>query len=274
MNFKEIDIETLNTNQQIDLICERLEAYHSANPTGKLSYSGGRDSNLLFHIIRNVLGLNNTDFEAVYIDTKNEFYNIKNHLQEQNAKYGFTTRTTKYNCLSLFEKYGMPLFSKQMSKNIYLYLRNNESITKNETLKKDIIKKAEFVSNNNLRCNDKCCYYLKEKHLKDVHIVGLRKEEGGRRALYKEYDFCVTNGKLFKPIFDLKNESLQKIEKTLNIKVPEIYCYLDRTGCVLCGYGTKQQFKDKLNYLQIFENKRFQFYRTYFYEYLKYRNII
>jgi len=115
---------------------------------------------------------------------------------------------------------------------------------------------------------------LKEKHLKGVSIVGLRIEEKGRRALNKDYDFCVTNGKLFKPIFDLSNESLTKIEKALKIKTPEVYCYLQRTGCVFCGYGTKIQIKQKINYLQIFEPNRFKFYIKYFDKYLKFRNII
>lgn len=272
MNFK-IDIESLSTFQQIDLICERLEAYHIANPKGKLSYSGGRDSNLLFHLIRNVMRKDNNQFEAVYINTKNEFFDIKNHLFEQ-QKYGFTQREIKENCLLLFDKYGMPLFSKQMSKNIHLYLRDNNSITKNETLKKDIINKSNWAYNNNIKCSDRCCYHLKEKHLKDADVVGLRIAEKGRRALSKDYDFCVTNGTLFKPIFDLSDESLKNIEKALAIKTPEIYCYLQRTGCVFCGYGTKQQLKYKLNYLQIFENNRYKFYVSYFKDYLKFRKLL
>ncbi len=273
MNFKTTNIEDLSTHQQIDLICERLEAYKSANPDGKLSYSGGRDSHLLFIVIRQVLGMGNDDFEAVYINTKNEFKDIRNYLQESKSKYGFTERETNTNCLKLFSEYGLPLFGKQMSKNIYLYLRNNNSITKNETLKKDIINKSIWANDSNIRCSDKCCYHLKEKHLKDAKITGLRVAEKGRRALWSDYDFCVKSKNLFKPIFDLSDKSLRNIEKVLKITPPNIYCFLQRTGCVFCGYGTKKQLEHKILYLQMYEPNRYKFYVDYFNKYLRYRKI-
>ena len=112
-----------------------------------------------------------------------------------------------------------------------------------------------------------------------ANIVGLRQEEKGRRSIVKnkEYDFCVKNSKiLFKPIFDITNSELSEIEKALGIYKdnPNIYNYLDRTGCVMCGFGTKKQIKEKINYLRWYEPNRAKFYVKYFKEYLKYRRIV
>jgi hypothetical protein len=100
--------------------------------------------------------------------------------------------------------------------------------------------------------------------------------EGGRRSIgrNKEYDFCVKNSKiLFKPIFDLTNEELTQIERALGIVNPDIYNYLSRTGCVMCGFGGKRQIAEKINYLRWFEPSRARFYVKYFEEYLRFRNI-
>lgn len=127
--------------------------------------------------------------------------------------------------------------------------------------------------------SDKCCKVLKEDILKKhkANIVGLRFEEKGRRSdgNNAKYDFCVRNSKtLFKPIFDVSNSELAEMEKVLGIENPNIYNYLSRTGCVMCGFGTKKQIKEKINYLRWYEPKRAEFYVKFFYEYLKYRGII
>jgi predicted nucleic acid-binding Zn-ribbon protein len=43
----------------------------------------------------------------------------------------------------------------------------------------------------------------------------------------------------FTPIFDLTDDLLKLIELKYNINVPEIYKFLDRTGCMGCPYGRK-----------------------------------
>lgn len=110
-----------------------------------------------------------------------------------------------------------------------------------------------------------------------ANIVGLRMEEKGRRSngRSREYDFCVKNSKvLFKPIFDVSDSELREMEKALGIKNPSIYSYLDRTGCVMCGFGTKKQIAEKINYLRWYEPGMAKFYVNFFREYLKYRKIV
>jgi 3'-phosphoadenosine 5'-phosphosulfate sulfotransferase (PAPS reductase)/FAD synthetase len=266
----------MNIYQKIDLICERLEGFKHYNPKfAKLSYSGGRDSHLLLHIIRNLLNFNNDQFPAIYAKTRNEYSEIWNRVKSQDI----TIIESGNNIFEIFKKYGIPLYGKEFSK--YWndkHVKGWNPNIKNDTVLKEFSKRCEFVNKCGLILSDACCKYMKEDILNknDAKIVGLRYDEKGRRAIGgNNYDFCVKNSKsLFKPIFDVSNSELFEIEKTLNVKVPKIYNYLSRTGCVMCGFGTKKQIRDKIDYLFWEEPARAKFYVEFFKPYLKYRKII
>jgi 3'-phosphoadenosine 5'-phosphosulfate sulfotransferase (PAPS reductase)/FAD synthetase len=265
--------------QKIDIIIERLEAFRLHNPKhAKLSYSGGRDSHLLLHIIRNVLKYNNEQYPAIYAKTGNEYAEIQHRIDEQDI----TVIDNGRRIFEVFKKEGLPLWGKQFSKYWNdLYVKKWDVKISNETILIDYKKRCDWINASGLCVSEKCCKYLKEDVLNKnkARIVGLRMEEKGRRSIgkNKEYDFCVRNSKvLFKPIFDVSNSELLEIEKCLGINKnnPNIYNYLDRTGCVMCGFGTKKQIAEKINYLRWYEPKRAEFYVKFFNEYLKYRKII
>ena len=269
----------MNIYQKIDLIAERLEGYKLHNPkSAKLSYSGGRDSHLLLYIIRNILKQDNTQFPAIYANTHNEFHEIRHRILEQDI----TIVDSGHKIFKIFETVGLPLWGKEFSKywnDLYLKLYNVH-IT-NEKILEDYTIRCKWINENKLCVSDECCKLLKEDILKKnkANIVGLRLDEKGRRSTgkNKEYDFCVKNSKiLFKPIFDVTTSELYEIEKVLGLTKtnPNIYNYLDRTGCVMCGFGTKKNIKEKINYLRWYEPARAKFYIKYFKDYLKYRKII
>jgi len=269
----------MNVYQKIDIIAERLEGYKLHNPgSAKLSYSGGRDSHLLLHIIRNVLNRNNEQYPAVYAVTHNEFSDIRHRIEEQDI----TVVDNGAKIFKIFQKEGLPLWGKEFSKYWNdLYVKKWNVKISNETILKDYTERCEWINARGLCLSEKCCKLLKEDILKKnkVNIVGLRFDEKGRRSTgkNKEYDFCVRNSKvLFKPIFDVNNSELKEIERALGISKnnPNIYNCLDRTGCVMCGFGTKKQIKEKINYLRWYEPNRAKFYMIYFKDYLKYRKIL
>ncbi len=267
----------MNIYQRIDQIVGRLEGYRLYNPeSAKLSYSGGRDSHLLLHIIRNILRYNNDEFPAIYAKTYNEFAEIRHRIEQQDI----TVIDNGIKIFKIFKTEGLPLWGKQFSKYYNdLHIKKWNVTILNETILKDYTERCKWVNSCNLCLSEKCCKFLKEDilHKNKVNIVGLRKSEGGRRSIgkNKEYDFCVKNSKtLFKPIFDVTNSELVEIEKVLGIINPNIYNYLDRTGCVMCGFGTKKQIAERINYLRWYEPSRAKFYVEYFRPYLIYRKIV
>ena len=265
--------------QKIDQICERLEGYKLHNPaTAKLSYSGGRDSHLLLHIIRNVMKYDNTVYPAIYANTHNEHNEIRHRILEQDITIVDSGRKV----FEIFKTEGLPLWGKQFSKAWNdIHVRGWNIKFTNEKIDEDYRKRIEWVNANRLLLSDGCCKLLKENILKKsgVNIVGIRKSEGGRRSRgrSKNYDFCVRNSKvLFKPIFDVTDCEFCEIEKVLGLHKTQldIYNFTTRTGCVMCGFGTKRGIQEKLTYMRLYEPAKAKFYIKYFNDYLKYRKII
>jgi 3'-phosphoadenosine 5'-phosphosulfate sulfotransferase (PAPS reductase)/FAD synthetase len=268
-------MDKTETYRKIDIIAERLEGYKLHNPkTAIISYSGGRDSHLILHIVRNILNLDNSRYPALFANTRNEFADIRKRIEEQDI----ATVGSGRNLLNVFQEEGVPLYGKMFSKYWWdIHVNQWDVKIKNDTMLKDYAKRCDWVNANGLVISDRCCKFLKTDLLKNAKVVGLRKAEKGRRSIgnSKDYDFCVRQSKtLFKPIFDVSDEDLTEIEAVLGITNPPIYNYLERTGCVMCGFGTKKQLIDKVRYLSKFEPKRAEFFIKYFSVYLKHRGVI
>ena len=189
--------------QKIDIIVERLEAYKLHNPQSAiLSYSGGRDSHLLLHILRNVLRYNNSQFPAVYAKTYNEYHDIRRRIEQQDITIVDNGRRV----FEVFEKEGLPLWGKKFSKywNDIHIKKWNIRFT-NETILKDYTERCEWVNVCGFRLSEKCCKLLKEDVLQEnkSNIVGLRMEEKGRRAEGKTRNmiFVCEIQKLFSSLF-------------------------------------------------------------------------
>lgn len=56
---------------------------------------------------------------------------------------------------------------------------------------------------------------------------------------------CFTKDKKFTPLHDLSDELLENIYKKYRIEIPEIYNYIDRTGCMGCPYGSYKGYTKK-----------------------------
>lgn len=155
------------------------------------------------------------------------------------------------------EKYGIPCFSKEQDYYIYYYqnsLRKGKKPAKTIQQKIDgtydkgfsgISKKArEYVKSGNAHnITHLCCYYLKKKPFHDYEketgkkpILGVRGSESLLRKT--QYQSCFTSTGKFTPLYDLTQELEDKIIEQYNIEVPEIYNYVDRTGCFGCPYGS------------------------------------
>lgn len=116
----------------------------------------------------------------------------------------------------------------------------------------------------------KCCQKAKKEPAAkfekeqnaDLVCLGLRKAEGGNRAL--KFKSCMTfsdNGTAdaYRPIFWLKNEDKEAYESFYGVTHSDCYVIwgMDRTGCPGCPYG--KNFEQELELMQKYEPK---FYRA------------
>lgn len=234
-----------------------------------LSYSGGKDSHLLFWFIKEYLKDN--DISIIGVNTLLEHNEILERINK-NCDEVLYPELKPY---EIKEKYGIPCFSKWQDEMIYRYQRGSRRpylIERVTGIHKDTREKiiGRFKLNNTAKelllskklhkVSPKCCEYLKKKPLREYEkrtnrkaILGVRQEESVLRK--QKYNSCFSKQGKFTPIFDLSEELLNEIYKKYNIELPKIYKYLKRTGCMGCPYGSyKGDTKKELELVE--ENQR------------------
>lgn len=245
-----------------------------------LSYSGGKDSHFLYWFIKEYL--KRDDIKIVGINTYMEHHEILQRI----IKNSDVVLLPKLKPFEIKEKYGSPCFSKIQDDFIDRYQRGSrtkslmERIGSRKFLGKDGKIHSSSLSLNKLarntllsgelhRVSPKCCYYLKKKTAHDFEketglkpILGIRGAEGALRK--SQYKSCFSKDGKFTPIHDLSNELLDSIIKKYNIEVPDVYKYIQRTGCMGCPYGRYKG--DTIKELALLNDRQRKFVIEYFKE--------
>ena len=222
-----------------------------------LSYSGGKDSHFLYWFIKEYL--KREDIKVVGINTYMEHEEIRNRIIENSDIVLYP----KIKPNEIKEKYGIPCFSKEQDFYIYYY---QNAIRKGKKPSKTIEEKIEGTYRTGFCVSKKardyvksgeahkithlCCYYLKkepahrfEKESGLKPILGVRSGESVMRK--QQYKSCFSKSGKFTPIHDLSDELLDKIYEYYNIEIPEVYKYVERTGCMGCPYGSYKHDTEK-----------------------------
>lgn len=228
--------------EYLDLLTERFKLI---NPNEYyLSYSGGKDSHLLYWFIKEYAKIDG--IEIVGVDTFMEHDEILNRIKK-NSDVVLKPDLTPF---EIKERYGIPCFTKWQDNIIYQYQKGSRApsimraITGKGTTKFRLNKQAKKLTLQNKlhKISAKCDLYNKKKPIAKYEkqtgrkaIIGIRGDESiSRKNLYKD---CITKQGRFVPIYDLTNDMQQAIYDKYNIEIPNIYNYLDRTGCMGCPYG-------------------------------------
>lgn len=130
-----------------------------------VSFSGGKDSTVLLHIVRQIY----PDVPAVFCDTGLEFPEVKEHVKKfENV----VILRPKMSFREVLEKYGWCYPSKDTARKIY-YARRGSWWAKNRLSGKNMdgsyskfcerYKKWEWLVDSPFRISDKCCDVMKKK---------------------------------------------------------------------------------------------------------------
>jgi 3'-phosphoadenosine 5'-phosphosulfate sulfotransferase (PAPS reductase)/FAD synthetase len=216
-----------------------------------ISFSGGKDSTVLLHLVRSVC----PDVPAVFADTGLEFPEIRefvktfDNVEWVKPKMPFT---------QVIEKYGYPIVSKEQSYFIEQY-RN----TKSEKLRDvrwngkpeyrvksvgKISEKWKYLVSAPFKISNRCCHIMKKAPLKGYEkrtgrkpITGTMAAESAIRSIRYRMNGC-NAFKLKSPVsnplgFWLDSDIKAYIDlHNLEIAAPYAMGY-ERTGCVFCAYG-------------------------------------
>lgn len=244
-----------------------------------LSYSGGKDSHLLFWFIKEYAPEFN-NIKVVGLNTYMEHPQIRERIYKNSDKVLLPTMKP----FEIKEKYGIPCFSKWQDDMIARYQKGSRRpylIERITGINKDTGEKVQgrfklsnkaknLLLNNQLhKVSPKCCTKLKKEPFRKFEketglkpILGVRANESGLRKT--QYRSCFTKDNKFTPLWDLTDEMEEKIYKKHNIEIPPIYNHIQRTGCMGCPYGSYKHDTEKE--LALLNNNQKKFVCEYFKE--------
>ena len=208
-----------------------------------LSYSGGKDSHLLYWFIKE--WLHEDRIVIVGVNTSFEIPEIRDRILKNSDVVLHPIMHRK----EIKEKYGIPCFSKIQDEYIYRYQRGNRSQNTmnavmgiNPILRLNNKARTLLLSGELHRVSRKCCEKNKEvpmqkwgkKNGKNA-IMGVRRGESKTRGA--QYTSCLKKNGDFSPIYDWTDEMVDLVYRVYDIEIPTCYFVVDRTGCAGCPYG-------------------------------------
>ena len=251
--------------------------FNKINPTEwYLSYSGGKDSHLLYWFIKEYAHIEG--IKVIAINTYMEHPEIRQRMYD----YSDEVLLPKMKPFEIKEKYGIPCFSKEQDSHIYYYqnsLRKGKEPSKTSKAKVEgtyktgycISKKARdyVLSGNAHMITHLCCEHLKKKPAHDFEkrtglkcILGTKAGESQLRK--RTYTSCFALKDKFTPLWDLNDKLENEIYSEFQIEIPPVYQHVLRTGCMGCPYGS--YFGDTERELRLLSPTQKEFVCNYFKE--------
>ena len=238
---------------KMDLSVEKIEKWYDYwKGQVYVSFSGGRDSTVLLHLVRSVF----PEIPAVFIDTGLEYPEIKDFVKQTD---NVTTIRPDMSFRQVIEKYGYPVVSKEQSKYIY-EVRHTQSekmmklrMEGNGKKVGKLFDKYMYLVDAPFKISDKCCDALKkrpahiyEKETGRVPFLGTRVEESRlRERTYLKYgcNLYDTKRPTSAPLSFWTEQDIKIYIFKYRVAYSKIYDMgYDRTGCMFCMFGTKDEW--------------------------------
>lgn len=269
-------IQSLPLNIKVARTKRRIEEWISYNSVENtyLSHSGGKDSTVAYHILKQV----NKNVPSVFCNTGLEQVSV---VKQVNKIEGLITIRPSMNINQVISKYGYPIISKDVSLKIHkLRKQNLDPKYRNYLLNGDergsfgtIPKEWQYLINADFDISNFCCDKLKKQPFKMFEkktgriakITGeIADESRDRKEQYLKFGcnaFNKKSGIKSTPLgFWLENDILQYIYEN-DIEIASVYGDIiidyykklpsgeklpqfkttgeSRTGCVACAFGLK-----------------------------------
>ena len=250
--------QSWSLDQKIDHSLGTIEAFVSRmGGVDKVyvSFSGGKDSTVLFHLARILY----PDILGVFCNTGNEYPDIIRFVRQMQADCAnIQIIRPKFTPRQVWGKYGFPLVGKEISRYVHDIRCNPNSKASQIRLNRDSLFRLSdkwlYLVDEPYDVHNICCTKLKKEPMHRFNkesgrypIIGVMASESKRRE--KDY---IANGNC--NYFDGKSPKSQPLSIWLeqdiwdyiakcNLSIADIYHKgATRTGCMGCGFGA--QFAD------------------------------
>lgn len=258
-----------------------MNELHNLEGNAYLSFSGGRDSTILHHLLDEALPGNR--IPRVYINTGIEYAMVLKFvrkLQEQDDR--IIIYNAGVNIKQMLEEKGYPFKSKEHAEKLSVY--QNSGKTKyvqaylgeapGHTCPKFMCPsklRYQFTDEFKIKVSRRCCHELKKKPAaryaketgRSVVMTGMRQSEGGTRTLINCAAFDGDKLKKFHPLAPLTDEWMSWYEREREIVLAELYYppyNFQRTGCKGCPFAPElQEELDTMKYLLPAEAKQCEY---------------
>ena len=245
-----------------------------------LSFSGGKDSTVLHHLLD--MAIPGNKIPRVFSNTGIEYNAIVEFVREREREDSrFVTIYPRQNIKQMLERVGYPFKSKEHSQRVheyqgkhiiseYLqrYIDGKDKSGQHKGFQCPKMLRYQFTEDFNLKVSNLCCKELKKKPIdhymresgRTARMTGMMREEGGQRANMN----CVLikDGSIvaFHPLAKVTHEWEEWFINEYDIKICKLYYEpynLKRTGCKGCPYSFDLQ--EQLKMMDIyFPNERKQ----------------
>jgi 3'-phosphoadenosine 5'-phosphosulfate sulfotransferase (PAPS reductase)/FAD synthetase len=264
------ELQAMTLYQKIDHAIGTVEKFCNEVSNPVVSFSGGRDSTVLLHMIRNILKKN---IPAVFVNTGNEYPEIIKFVRTFD---NVTVLRPKTHLKQVIDKYGFPLISKDCSKMIY-ELRKGTKVSGRYLSKTYyqgvnnhwlLPEKYRYLINERFSCSDRCCGFLKKQPSSKLNsITGEMAEESKMRQSAWIVTGCNSFHKKHsksKPLSIWKSNDIREYVRLFNVRICPIYndFRVERTGCMFCGFGAHLEKYSRFEYLMENHPKLYRWFLT------------
>lgn len=223
-----------------------------------ISFSGGKDSTVMLHLIRKIY----PNVKGVFCDTGLEYPEIREFVKTFD---NITWLKPKLTFKQVIEKYGYPIISKEQSQYIYDIKNAKKQSTKDRRLYGDskgrfkLSKKYHFLLEAPFKISSMCCNVMKKNPVKlfekqtglKPYIGTMAEESSLRKSSYLRNGGCnsFSNTRpISNPLAIWTYQDILRYIKENNIEIASVYGEIlekdgilnttkcDRTGCVFCMY--------------------------------------
>jgi len=217
-----------------------------------VSYSGGKDSTVLLHMVKRLY----PDVEIVYVNTGLEYPEINYQVSLQD---NVTIIRPKRNFSEVLDRWGYPVISKEVSKNISRYRNTKHEWVRQYRkygIKRDgskgkagvIPKKWWAMIDAPFKISDMCCYQLKINPIKKYEklsglkpVIGTMVTDSLRRKFnYLKYGCNVFGVKNIssRPLSFWTEKDIWNYIRKFKVNYCSIYDKGEsNTGCIFCLFG-------------------------------------
>ena len=256
-----IQRQSLPLDAKVRMTINRIkEFYDYFDGDVYLSFSGGKDSTVLKHIV----DANFPDIPAVFIQTGQEYPEVRRFAM---AQPNVTVLYPKKKFSEIVKEFGFPLISKEQAQYLYEYRTTSSEKLRARRINGDdkgrfkIAKRWLPILSSDIKVSHKCCNFLKKEPAKRYEretgrkpIVATMAEESKLR-----YNSWIRNGcnafdgarSMSRPMSFWTEQDVLRYIALNRVEIPSVYgdvvfdgdefktTGLDRTGCIACGFGVQ-----------------------------------